>query len=81
MKNIDLTKQEHSLSEVLELAKSESVLIHTTSGEDFVLEFADEFDREAAALGGSGNLQSFLEARSKETGDISLNDIRNKRKC
>jgi len=72
MKRIDLTKEHHSLSEVLTFAKSEAVLIHSPSGEDFVLESADEFDPEVAALGAGEKFASFLDARSKETGDIPL---------
>ena len=79
MKRIDLTKEQRSLSEVLTLAKSEAVLIHSPSGEDFVLESADEFDREVAALGASEKFTSFLDARSKETGDIPLQEVRRKR--
>lgn len=79
MKRIDLSKEHHSLSEVLTLAKSEAVLIHSPSGEDFVLESADEFDREVAALGASEKFTSFLDARSKETGDISMREVRRKR--
>ncbi len=79
MKEIDLTKEQHSLSEVLTLAKSEAVLIHSASGEDFVLESADEFDREVSALGASEKFASFLEARSKETGGIPLRKVRQKR--
>jgi hypothetical protein len=79
MKKIDLTKEHHSLSDVLTLAKSEAVLIHSPSGEDFVLEAADEFDREVAALGASEKFASFLEARSKETGGIPLRKVRQKR--
>jgi hypothetical protein len=79
MKRIDLTKEQHSLTDVLTLAKSEAVLIHSPSGEDFVLESADEFDREVAALGASEKFASFLEARSQETGDISLEEVRRKR--
>jgi hypothetical protein len=79
MKKIDLTKEHHSLSEVLTFAKSEVVLIHSPSGEDFVLESADEFVREAAALGASEKFASLLEARSKETGDIPLRKVRQKR--
>ena len=79
MKRIDLTKEQHSLSDVLTFAKSETVLIHSSSGEDFVLESADEFDREVAALGASERFASFLEARSKETGDIPLREARQKR--
>lgn len=47
--------------------------------EDFVLEHADDFDREVAALGGSAKLTSFLGDRSKETGDIPIEEIRRKR--
>lgn len=54
-------------------------MIHSVAGEDFVLEHADEFDREVAALGRSAKLSSFLADRSKETGDISIEEIRKKR--
>ncbi len=79
MKNIDLTKETRSLSEVLSLARTESLLIHSASGEAFILEPADEFDREAAALGGSDKFMSFLETRSKESGGLSMREMRKKR--
>ena len=79
MKTIDLSKEQHSLSEVLTLAKSETVFIHSDSGEDFLLEHADEFDREVAALGSSDRFLSFLETRSKQTGDIPISKVREKR--
>jgi hypothetical protein len=43
------------------------------------LEHADDFDREVAALGSSAKLSSFLGDRSKETGDIPIEEIRKKR--
>jgi hypothetical protein len=67
------------LSEVLTFAESETVLIHSPSGADFVLESADEFDREVAALGASEKFASFLDARSKETGSIPLRKVRQKK--
>jgi hypothetical protein len=79
MKKIDLTKGQHSLSEVLAYAKSETVLIHSASGENFVLEHADGFDQEVAALGASEKFTSFLDRRSKETGDVPLRKVREKR--
>ncbi len=60
------------MRDVLTLAKSEAILIHSPSGEDFVLGLADEFDREVAALGASERFMSFLDARSKESGGIPL---------
>ena len=79
MKRIDLTKEHHSLSEVLTLAKSETVLIHSASGEDFVLESADEFDRKVVALGASEKFASLLDAPSKETESVPLRKVRQKR--
>ncbi len=79
MKRIDLSEGRPSLGEVLTLAKSGAVLIHSASGEDFILEQADDFDREVAALGGSEKFLSFLEARSNEIGDIPIGEIRRER--
>ena len=79
MKTIDLRKGRHSLKEVLVLAKSEAVLIHSPSGEDFLLENANEFDREVAALGGSEKFMAFLKTRSTEKGDVPLSKVREKR--
>ncbi|HBA39912.1 MAG: hypothetical protein A2W10_12605 [Deltaproteobacteria bacterium RBG_16_55_12] len=79
MKTIDLSKGKHSVAELLALAKSDTVLIHSSSGDDFLLEQADEFDREVAALGRSDKFMSFLEKRSKETGDLPIGKVREKR--
>ena len=79
MKTIDLSKGKHSVAELLALAKSDTVLIHSSSGDDFLLEQADEFDREVAALGRSDKFMSFLEQRSKETGDLPIGKVREKR--
>jgi len=79
MKTIDLAREDHTLAELLALAKGESVLIHATTGEDFLLEPADEFDREVAALGASKRFMSFLKERSKEAGGASLAEVRMKK--
>lgn len=79
MKTVDLSREQPSLADVLALAKSESVVIHSSSGEDFLLEQADEFDREAAALGGSEKFMSFLATRSNESSDIPISEVREKR--
>lgn len=79
MKTIDLRSEQHSLSEVLTLAKSEAVLIRSPGGEDFLLEHADTFDKEIASLGSSERFMSFLDERSKETGDLPIRAVREKR--
>ena len=79
MKTVDLGKEQPSLADVLMLAKSEPVVIHSGPGEDYLLEPADDFDREAAALGGSEQFLSFLQTRSDEAGDIPINELRKNR--
>jgi hypothetical protein len=79
MKTIDLGREQPSLADVLTLAKSEPLVIHSGPGEDYLLEPADEFDREVAALSNSDTFTTFLRSRSEEKGDVSINDVRKKR--
>jgi hypothetical protein len=79
MKTVDLRKEEPSIRDLLVLAKSEPLLIHSSSGEEFLLEQAEEWDREVAALGVNDGFMSFLDARSKETEDLPLSEARAKR--
>jgi hypothetical protein len=79
VRTIDLGKEQPSLTDVLTLAKSGPVVIHSGPGEDYLLEPADEFDREAARLGESEKFMAFLKARSNEAGDIPLAEVRKKR--
>ncbi|MBN1900038.1 hypothetical protein JW926_01780 [Candidatus Sumerlaeota bacterium] len=76
MKSIDLRKKERSLTEILKLAKSDTILIHSNSGEEFVLEQADAFDVEAADLSHSEKFMKFLDSRKAESGDIALEEVR-----
>jgi len=76
MKTIDLTTEHHTLEEILKLAQSDDVLIHSVSGEDYVLERADEFEREVVALGSSDKFMSYLQGRSDESDDLTLKQVR-----
>ena len=75
MKTVNLAEEDRSISEIIELAKLEPVLVHTSDGRDFVLEEADEFEREVAALGASPKFMSFLERRSREGKEIPACDV------
>jgi hypothetical protein len=44
-------------------------------GSEFILEAADEFDREVADLGQSEKFMLFLAERSQEPGSISLEEL------
>ena len=80
MRTVDLAREDRTLAELLALAKREPLLIHSVTGEDFLLEPADEFDREVALLGESERFMSFLEHRSKEPGGRTLAAIRKTKK-
>jgi len=66
MKTINLKEESPSVSQLLAMARKKSVLLVSKDGATFVLEEADEFDREVAELGGSEKFIKFLRKRSKE---------------
>ena len=53
MKTIKLDKKSPSMDEILAIARREAVLIISQDGTSFVLEEADDFEREVAQLGSS----------------------------
>jgi hypothetical protein len=75
MITLDLRRERLTLEEVLKTARSQSVLIVTPEGDEYVLEVADDFDKEVAQLGNSEKFMQFLEERRKEPGRIPLEDI------
>ena len=78
MKTVDLIEKKQSLEDLLKLARAETVLIHSVDGVDFLLEEADELEREVAALGNSEKFMTFLERRSKERSEVSASEIANR---
>jgi hypothetical protein len=77
MKTINLQKDSPSLRQLLTMASNESVLLVSDDGKTFMLEEADEFDREVQELGNSDRFMKFLEERSKEKGAIPIEQLIN----
>jgi hypothetical protein len=77
MKTINLQKDSPSLRQLLTMASNESVLLVSDDGKTFMLEEADEFDREVQELGNSDRFMKFLEERSKEKGVIPIEQLIN----
>jgi hypothetical protein len=75
MITLDLRHKQMTLEELFRAARSESLLIVTDDGQEYILEAADEFDREVAELGRSEKFMNFLAERRKETGRIPLEEI------
>ena len=76
MKTLDLTRKNITLEELLKLAAAGSVRIVTADGHAFILEDADDFDKEVQLLGKSKKFRRFLKERSKEASKTSLEDYR-----
>lgn len=76
MKTLDLTRKRLTLGELLEIAAVHPVRILTADGRAFVLEPADDFDKEVELLGKSKKFSRFLSERSKETTTTSLEEYR-----
>ena len=75
MKTIDLKEESPSVAQLLAMARKKSVLLLSKDGATFVLEEADEFDREVADLGGSAKFMKFLNRRSEEEGVTSIEEF------
>ena len=75
MTTIELNKDTPSIEELLAIARREAVLLVSADGASFVLEEADDFDREVAELGNSEKFMSFLAQRSREKGVIPIEQL------
>ena len=75
MKTINLNEESPSVAQLLAMARKKSVLLVSKDGATFVLEEADEFDREVAELGGSDKFIKFLSKRSKEQALITIEEF------
>jgi PHD/YefM family antitoxin component YafN of YafNO toxin-antitoxin module len=78
MKTLDLRQESITLEQLLQVANTESVLILSENGNQYILENADAFEEEVTALGNSEKFMSFLAERATEKGSISLDEIEDK---
>lgn len=76
MKTLDLRRQKLTVEELLKLALAGTVRVVTADGHAFVVEEADDFDKEVELLGKSKKFQRFLKDRSKEPATTSIEDYR-----
>jgi len=75
MKSIDLVKEQPNLSEVIQLAEKEPVLLLAPNGHQFVVSEADDFDSEVEALRNSRRFQQFLDERMRNQCRTPIEDI------
>lgn len=72
MKTLDLRRKHITLEEVLKLAAAGSVRILTAEGHAFVVEDADDFDKELKLLGKSKKFRQFLKEEGSRDNIIGI---------
>lgn len=78
MKTINLEKEKIDLSEVIDLARKEPVLLLTSDGKEFIVTEADNFEKEIEILRCSHSFQQFLDERSTSKIRMPLEEIEKK---
>jgi hypothetical protein len=76
MKTVDLSHQQPTVPELLELAGRENLLLRTPDGRAFVLAEIDDFDKELELIRQNQELMDFLEERSREPATRTLREVR-----
>lgn len=76
MTTLDLSREQITVDGLLKLVSGGAVRIVTAEGQAFVLEEADDFDKEVEQLGRSEKFQKFLRERSKEPATRTLDEYR-----
>jgi hypothetical protein len=72
MKAIDLARTSPSLSEILELAGEDNIILRTAEGRQFVLAEIDDFADEIERVRRNDSLMQLLRERSREKTRVPL---------
>lgn len=79
MRTVDvMSETSPSLSELLELADEESLLLKTPDGREFILSEVDELSHEIEQIRNNPELVAFLAERCREKETFSLEDVKRK---
>jgi hypothetical protein len=73
---IDLPKTAADVIKLLDLARSDDVIVRLSDGSEFLLISIDEFDHEVAKGRNHPRLMALLEARAAQPTTTSLDDVK-----
>ncbi|MEB3150602.1 MAG: hypothetical protein VKL60_16515 [Sphaerospermopsis sp.] len=76
MRTIELSQSTLTISELLELAENDTVIIKKADGREFVLSVVDDFAAEVQALQENQEFMDFLARRSQSDQRVSLEEAR-----
>jgi hypothetical protein len=76
MRTIELAQSTLSMTELLELAEQDTLILRKPDGTEFVLSAVDDFASEVEALSQNQEFLEFLAERSRSTKRVSLEEAR-----
>jgi hypothetical protein len=76
VKTIELAHSDLTVSELIELAEHDTLVIRKPDGTEFVLTAVDDFSAEVEVLSQNQEFMDFLAQRSRSTKRVSLEEAR-----
>jgi hypothetical protein len=76
MKTINVPSASVDISELLNQAREDDILVRLADGSEFLLIAVDEFDQEVAKSRNNPRLMALLESRGSQAATISLDDAK-----
>jgi hypothetical protein len=78
MKTVDLPQTSRAVTELLEQARQDDLIVRLADGSEFLLVAIDEFDHEIARTRRSPSLMALLEARARQSSTVPLDKVKRK---
>jgi hypothetical protein len=75
MKTINLSNEKPSVRDLIEMARTEGVLLFEDNGDNFLLTLANDFETEVELLRRSHKFLSFLNQRLQSTKTIPIEQV------
>ncbi len=76
MKNIEVSQSNLTITDLLELAQQDTIILRKSDGTEFVLSVIDDFTDEVKALVNNKEFMDFLAQRSQSIPKLSLAEAR-----
>ncbi len=76
MKNIEVSQSNLTITDLLELAEQDTIILRKSDGTEFVLSVIDDFTEEVKVLANNQEFMDFLAQRSQSTSKLSLAEAR-----
>jgi hypothetical protein len=78
VKTVDLPQASPAVTELLDQARQDDLIVRLADGSEFLLVAIDEFDREIARSRNNPRLMALLEARARQSSTVPLDEVKRK---